>query len=434
MTVYVVTNDADGGAGSLRNALAAALSGDVIEFAGSLDNSIITLQSSLTITDGVTIDGGGDKITISGDDKYTDFVVANAAGAPATLEGLTIGDGNGLGSTGAAAFQNDPGGNGGDAAGGIMLSSGSLNLVNDAFNNNSATGGTGGAAHTTGGGFFEQPAGNGGNAAGALYVEGAGTITASGLTFNNETANPGQPGAPFPGEVGETPGAAYAISNAAAFVDPTVFTVTTDADSGAGSLRAALAAATTYDTIEFAPSLDNSTITLQSSLTIAEGVTIDGRGDNITISGADKYTDFIVSNASTSEPVTLEGLTIANGVGWGSVGAAGTGSSPGGNGGDAAGGVMLWSGSLDLVDDAFNNDTATGGAGGAAWSSSEGPAKPSQAAGNGGNAAGAVYVELGATVTASNLSFSNDTAHPGPGGARGWRARRNRGRGVQHHE
>ena len=327
---------------------------------------------------------------------------------------MTIANGNGVGSAGAAAIANSPGGNGGDAAGGVMLSSGSLNLLDDAFNNDTATGGVGGAAHDTGGGFFEQPAGNGGNAAGALYVEGN-SITASNLTFSNDTATPGQPGAPYPGEVTETAGSAYAISNFAALVDATVFTVTTDADSGAGSLRAALAAATTYDIIKFAPSLDNSTITLQSSLTIAEGVTIDGIGDNITISGADKYTDFIVSNASTSEPVTLEGLTIANGVGWGSIGAAATGSSPGGNGGDAAGGVMLWSGSLDLFDDAFNNDTATGGAGGAAWG--DNISKPGQAAGNGGNAAGAVYVEAGATVTASNLTFSNDTAHPGPGGA-----------------
>ena len=243
MTVYVVTTDADSGAGSLRNALAAAQTGDVIEFSGSLDNSTITLQSSLTIADGVTIDGGGDKITISGDDKYTDFIVSNfGAGGPATLEGLTIADGDGVGSNGAAAFQNDPGGNGGDAAGGVMLSSGSLNLVDDAFNNDTATGGAGGAAHDTGGGFDEQPAGNGGNAAGAIYVEPAGTIAASGLTFSNDTATAGQPGAPFPGEVTETAGNAYPISNIAAFVDPTVFTVTTDADSGAGSLRAALAA------------------------------------------------------------------------------------------------------------------------------------------------------------------------------------------------
>ena len=77
MTVYVVTTDADSGAGSLRNALAAAQTGDAIEFAGSLGDSTITLQSSLTIADGVTIDGGGDKITISGDNKYTDFIVSN---------------------------------------------------------------------------------------------------------------------------------------------------------------------------------------------------------------------------------------------------------------------------------------------------------------------------------------------------------------------
>jgi hypothetical protein len=419
MTVLVVTTDADSGAGSLRNALAAALTGDVIEFAGSLDDSIITLQSSLTIANGVTIDGGGDKITISGDDEYTDFVVSNAgAGGPATLEGLTIANGDGVGSAGAAATGASgagPGASGGDAAGGVMLSSGSLNLVDDAFKNDTATGGTGGAAYD--GEFGTREAGSGGNAAGALYVELGAKITASNLSFSNDTANPGQIGALYPGEgtADLSAGSAYAVSNFGPLVDPNIWTVTTDADSGAGSLRAALAEATTYDIIEFAPSLDNTTITLQSSLTIADGVTIDGIGDNITISGGAKYTDFIVSNAGASAPVTLEGLTIANGDGVGSAGTDATSSTPGGNGGDAAGGVMLSSGSLDLVDDAFNNDAATGGAGGASWFQTL--SKPGQAAGNGGNGAGAVYVEAGAAVTASNLTFSNDTAQQGPGGA-----------------
>ena len=156
-------------------------------------------------------------------------------------------------------------------------------------------------------------------------------------------------------------------------------------------------------------------------------------GDNITISGADKYTDFIVANASTSEPVTLEGLTIANGDGVGSAGAAGTSSSPGGNGGDAAGGVMLSSGSLDLFDDAFNNDTATGGAGGAAWS----PETWQNRAKRPETAATRPAPSMSRRARRSGFQPGVQQRHRGPGS--GWRrgpcrSRRIRGRGVQHHE
>ena len=177
-------------------------------------------------------------------------------------------------------------------------------------------------------------AGNGGNAAGAVYVEAGATVTATDLTFSGDTANAGQPGSNASGGGAGSAGAAYAISNTH-YVDSGVYTVTTDADSGLGSLRAILAEAQTGDWIKFASSLDNSTITLQSSLTIADGVTIDGFGDNITISGDDKDTDFIVANAGAGAPASLEGLIIANG------------------------GLDLSSGAVNLYYDAFNGGALT---------------------------------------------------------------------------
>src|SRR5262249_32499967 len=60
---------------------------------------------------------------------------------------------------------------------------------------------------------------------------------------------------------------------------PSTLTVTNDLDSGAGSLRAALNAIHSGDTINFAPSLVGHTITLTSGeLFVKRDVTITGPG------------------------------------------------------------------------------------------------------------------------------------------------------------
>jgi hypothetical protein len=94
--------------------------------------------------------------------------------------------------------------------------------------------------------------------------------------------------------------------------------VTTLADSETGSLRAALAAANSGDTIVFSPGLTG-TITLASTLMINQNVTIQGPGaGNLTISGANQVSVFVVSNAVTN--ASISGLTIANGNASGSSG------------------------------------------------------------------------------------------------------------------
>src|SRR5438552_1049741 len=69
---------------------------------------------------------------------------------------------------------------------------------------------------------------------------------------------------------------------------PSTFTVTTLADSGPGSLRAAVTAANAApgaDTVRFAPGL-HGTIALASEIPITDALTIDGPGANqITVSG-----------------------------------------------------------------------------------------------------------------------------------------------------
>ena len=187
--------------------------------------------------------------------------------------------------------------------------------------------------------------------------------------------------------------------------------VTTNADSGAGSLRAVLAAAVAGDTVVFDPTIfTNATtddIKLASSLTITKNVTIEGNvgGGHIELDGQNAVTDLVI-NAGVS--VYLDGLLIENGKGTGAIGQA------------AAGGIFD-SGTLTLNNSVVMGNAATGG-NGADGSYSQygynGDGTPGQA---GGAAAGGIYVASGATlnlVTTSN-AFSLDTATGGRGGAGG---------------
>jgi len=107
---------------------------------------------------------------------------------------------------------------------------------------------------------------------------------------------------------------------------PSTLTVTSAADSGAGSLRAEIAAANPGDTINFASSLNGQTITLTSGeLVLNKSLTIQGPGaGQLAISGgtpplrgynpnASRVFEVIGSNTN----VSLSGLTITNGNGRG---------------------------------------------------------------------------------------------------------------------
>lgn len=94
---------------------------------------------------------------------------------------------------------------------------------------------------------------------------------------------------------------------------PSTVTVTNNLDSGAGSLRAVIAAANSGDTVNFATSLNGQTITLTSGpLNIARSLTIQRPGaSQLTISG-----DHLagVFEADATATVVLSGLTISNGA------------------------------------------------------------------------------------------------------------------------
>src|SRR5262245_12206276 len=92
---------------------------------------------------------------------------------------------------------------------------------------------------------------------------------------------------------------------------PSTLTVLNNLDSGAGSLRAALAAASSGDTINFASSLKGQTITLTSELDITTNLDIEGPGANkLAVSGNGVSRVFDITGGVT---VTIAGLAIING-------------------------------------------------------------------------------------------------------------------------
>ncbi|HEV3083819.1 MAG TPA: hypothetical protein VGY66_28820 [Gemmataceae bacterium] len=108
---------------------------------------------------------------------------------------------------------------------------------------------------------------------------------------------------------------------------PSTLTVTNNLDGGrggAGSLRAEIAAANPGDTINFAPSLDNQTITLANGpLQINKNLNIQGPGAGLlairpaTLSNAYRYPRIFDVGAPSASNVTLNlsGLTLENGGG-----------------------------------------------------------------------------------------------------------------------
>ena len=90
-------------------------------------------------------------------------------------------------------------------------------------------------------------------------------------------------------------------------------TVTNTDDSGSGSLRQAIADASSGDTIKFAHNLRGQTITLTSGeLEISQGITIDGPGaDELAVSGDDSSRVFQIDPGAD---VTISGLTITDGL------------------------------------------------------------------------------------------------------------------------
>jgi hypothetical protein len=136
---------------------------------------------------------------------------------------------------------------------------------------------------------------------------------------------------------------------------PSTLTVLNTLDSGAGSLRDTITKAGNGDTIVFASSLDDQTITLTSDqLTINKSLDIEGPGASLlAVSGNDSNRIFDISGGLT---VTIAGLTLTHGRAQ----TAGGGGNENGGGGGA---ILNASSTLALANDvlSFNQATVKGG-------------------------------------------------------------------------
>ncbi|AMB86732.1 glycosyl hydrolase [Pseudomonas agarici] len=135
-------------------------------------------------------------------------------------------------------------------------------------------------------------------------------------------------------------------------------TVSSGADTGAGSLRQALSDAVAGDIVTF--TTPGMTVNLNSQLVIAKNLTVDGDLDNngsadVTISGQYK-TQVLKVNAGVT--ATLDGLIITQGL------AAGDGAAAGTDGLAAMGGGIVNAGNLTLNNVTVTGNAASGGGGG----------------------------------------------------------------------
>jgi hypothetical protein len=171
----LITSPSDDGSGSLRAAIAAAASGDVIQFDPALRGQVILLASQINITKELTIDGpGADKITISGGNRTRILFVT----APLTLSGVTLHNGFGSGAA-------------------LLVSRARARVIGCTFTDNAAPNGTGGAIYNPGSSLDLSNCTFSGNTAagfglgGAFYGSSGVTVTMTDCIFAANSAHDG---------------------------------------------------------------------------------------------------------------------------------------------------------------------------------------------------------------------------------------------------
>ena len=166
----VVSNTADSGAGSLRQAILDSQDGDTITFASSLHGQTITLNDgSLFINKDITLDATGADITIDANQKSRVITIDN--GRDVVLKGLTI-----------------TGGGGGFAVGGIYgLANSTITVMDSIISENTGIGihGLANSTITVTDSIISENGGNGPH--GGIFVAYDTTITVTNSTISGNT-------------------------------------------------------------------------------------------------------------------------------------------------------------------------------------------------------------------------------------------------------
>ncbi len=172
-TTLIVTSLADGGAGSLRDQIAASSTGDSIQFSVS---GTIQLSSAISITHSLNVQGPGPSALVV-DANQVDRAFIISGSSTNVISGMTITNGLVVGAAGADGGLGQNGMDGGLAQGGAIFDQGnSLLLSNCWLVGNTVEGGPGGHGGSNVIGEFYFSPGNGGAgggaAGGALYSQG----------------------------------------------------------------------------------------------------------------------------------------------------------------------------------------------------------------------------------------------------------------------
>jgi hypothetical protein len=242
LSVLTVLNNADSGAGSLRDTIAAAQSGDTIVFDPSLSYQTITLSSGpLALSSNLTINGpGAGLLAISGNNASRLFTLSSSA--QVTLADLTLT--GGMSSQGGAILI------GGTAA--LTLDSDILSgnqAVSDA--NGNALGGavytSAGASLTVENTVFVNNQTNGTNESFGGAILNAGTLVIDAATFtdNASLGSTTPSGSPTPGA--SRGGAICNLDGSSASIERSTFTANQSLGNGTGdALGGALCDGATY--------------------------------------------------------------------------------------------------------------------------------------------------------------------------------------------
>lgn len=199
-------------------------------------------------------------------------------------------------------------------------------------------------------------------------------------------------------------------------------TVTSAADSGAGSLRDALANVQDGDTVDFAFT-SPTTIVLQSYLTIAKAISVQGPVSGsglaavnlVTLSGNNQVRVLYVSPPTITSPITLRNLNVTQGkgqFGGGIICDRGRliliNSAVSGNTADFGAGIYYAANVLTLINSTVSGNTATVRGGGIYGGNAALIAVNSTFAGNGAGDTGGGIHNSGGSVTLTNSTVSGN--------------------------
>ncbi len=185
-------------------------------------------------------------------------------------------------------------------------------------------------------------------------------------------------------------------------VDNTGDTDDGDYSPGQNTLREAIANASSGDTITFDPSIAGQTITLTNQLTIDKDLTIDGSGQNITVSGNNSVRVFEV----TAGTVNFNSLTMSNGN---------TSGSPGKHGGN----MLIQTGTTVTINNStfLNGFTWGGGIGEGGAILNIGTLIINKCTFSGNRAVSSGAIKNNGSSVISNSTFYNNSANGFDGGA-----------------